>query len=149
MLTLFIDRLLMPRAVLDPNILTSLNSYKASLRRDQQFAKDQKILSKEVLEKYHLVLDLECASGACWVPLPSFGIPCPLFQPLMLPLSRCLFIGATSKGLASCSRLTPLLELPEFALELLWATWDLCVDQPWIVGEYVLGSDLWPMKHKC
>lgn len=63
MLTLFIDRLSMPRAVLDPNILTSLNSYKASLRRDQQFAKDQKILSKEVLEKYHLVLDLECASG--------------------------------------------------------------------------------------
>lgn len=102
MLALFTDRISMPRAVLDPNILTSLNSYKGSLRRDQQFAKDQKILSKKVLEKYHLVVDLECASGTCWVPLPAFGIPCPLFQPLMLPLSWCLFIGVTSKGLASC-----------------------------------------------
>lgn len=49
MLALSIDGLSMPSTVLAPNILTSLNSCRRSLLRDQQFAKDHKIVSKKVL----------------------------------------------------------------------------------------------------
>lgn len=127
-LALLMDSILMTRMVLGPCILTSLYSYRGLLLKDRQFAKHQKIIYKKVLSKQNPVLNVECALGTSSVPPSPLGVSCPLFQPLMQTLSRCLLVGTTWQGLASRPCRTPSLELPESALEILWAIWVLCID---------------------